>query len=119
MKCKIRKLDKRFTYHEYFDYIIEFTNDMSRFRGPENYILLTESLRDSFEPSVELKVWSVIKDWNTQKELIGLETEDKSTKFCNKNWAYTTLDHDNSLKIYVKDHVLSWILLKYDLENTK
>ncbi len=118
MKCNIKKLDKRFNYHHYFNYVIEFDNDMSKYRGPENYIILTEALREAFDPSTHITVWSVINEWNNHKLAVGLEVEEQHMKFVNLNWCYTTTDHDQTLKIYVKDNVLSWLMVRFDLEKT-
>lgn len=117
IKCNIKKLDKRFSYHEHFDWVIEFGCDMAKFRGPENYIVLTEALREAYDPSTNITIWKTIYDWNYHKQMVGLENNEDSLRFCNRNWAFTALEHDNRLKIYLKEHVLSWLLVKFDLEN--
>lgn len=111
MKYQILKLDGRYTYRDWFEYCIKFSNRMAIDQGPLNF---NNALRWFFEIygwSAEVRQYDNITKWVSSATMIGRTVNlNKMThlassiltdvpEICNTHWSWTNGYDD--LRIYV------------------
>lgn len=103
-------IDKRFSWHQFFDYVVQYPTDMSQKQGPLEFARTCAWLTETYGPSVEITIWDTLKGWEEMHRSFNLPSE--TTEFTNDTWSWS-LQNPKSLRIYLKDkETLSWFLLK-------
>jgi len=115
MKYKIRKLDGRYSYREYFKYCIVFHPRMS----PEHKgILWFNDVKQWFERtyghSAEIRDWDSMRNYHFR---FGVHLESDLPNHVNFNWSWTNGYDD--LRIYIKgDKELGFFKLANPVDST-
>ena len=99
MKYKIRKLDGRYSYREYFKYCIVFQPGMLYDRGVEHFNNTIQWFTQTYGPSTEIRMWKDILDHRNRFGSVLLD-EEPLPEYVNFNWSWTNGYED--LRIYVK-----------------
>lgn len=99
MNYKIRKLDGRYSYREYFKYCIVFQPGMLYTRGVEHFNNTIQWFTQTYGPSTEIRMWKEILDHRNRFGAILLDDE-PLPEYVNFNWSWTNGYDD--LRIYIK-----------------
>ena len=85
MKYKIRKLDGRYSYREFFKYTIVFNRGMNHHnRGVEWFNTTKLWFERSYGTSAEIRDWKTVRDWY------------------HRNYAWSWTNGYDDLRIYVR-----------------
>ena len=106
MNYTIQRLDKRFTYHDKFQYYIGFSNKMSIWNGPLNFTNVQEWFFKTYGWSAEVRNYTEIFDWayktapmmRASGGVIRQQPKDLPHA-CNPHWSWT--NGYEELRIYV------------------
>lgn len=105
MNYKVIKLDNRYTYHEYFSHVIEFTRN-SRSRSYNSAgIIDFDQARRWFSKKFELSF--AVETWRELYDLWAVHTP--GAEMPNHNWTYSLTY--NSYRIYTNPAALDWFIL--------
>ena len=115
MKYEIQKLDKRFSYHNLFKYVIKFSNTMARDNGPLHFNTTLEWFYRTYGWSAEIRQLANMRTWvlgwntvNRFKAPTGAELP----AACNPHWSWTNGYED--LRIYIaSDKELAYFKLAH------
>lgn len=99
MKYKIRKLDGRYSYREYFKYCIVFPNVQLSYRYVEHFNNALQWFAQTYGPSTEIRMWKDILDHRNRFGAVLLN-EEPLPEYVNFNWSWTNGYDD--LRIYIK-----------------
>jgi hypothetical protein len=100
MQYKIRKLDGRYSYREFFKYCIVFKNTMvSANKDVEAFNDCVQWFTKTYGPSAEIRQWSDIHRYYYTVGVSFLD-DTKMPDYVNRNWSWTNGYDD--LRIYVK-----------------
>lgn len=61
MHYKIRKLDPRYNYYEWFEHVISFSDKIAVHQGPLHFIEAQKWMIDAYGFSAEIRIWQEIK----------------------------------------------------------
>ena len=123
MKYKVHRLDKRFSFHDHFEFYIGFTNRMSNQQGPLYFNRAQRWFTETYGWSAEIRQWADMLAWSDTNRLIakqgfGTKLSNPSVnkcQDCNEYWSWTNGYDD--LRIYVKsDKELNFFLLRWPCE---
>lgn len=107
MKYTIQRLDKRFSYHNWFEYYIGFGAKMSYNRGPEQFTQAQEWFFRTYGWSAEIRNYAEMYNWAV-KTVPTIRSANKGHIIpvpkerpvaCNPSWSWTNGYDD--LRIYV------------------
>jgi len=108
MNYKIVKLDGRWSYRNYFEYAIIFSNSMIRDQGPVHFATAQKYFFDAYGWSAEIRQWAEIKKYADNRSMLGVVMPD----CVNPNWSWTNGYDD--LRIYVQNETgLTLFTLKF------
>ena len=99
MKYKIRKLDGRYSYREYFKYCLVFPNIQLSYRYVEHFNNALQWFAQTYGPSTEIRMWKDILDHRNRFGAVLLN-EEPLPKYVNFNWSWSNGYDD--LRIYIK-----------------
>ena len=104
MKYKIRKLDGRYSYREFFKYTIVFNRGMNHHnRGVEWFNTTKLWFEQSYGTSAEIRDWKTVRDWYHRMAPVNALFQDQQytvPEFVNYAWSWTNGYDD--LRIYVR-----------------
>ena len=107
---KIKKLDGRYSYTEYFKYYIAFANIQLSFRHVEYFNDTMQWFNKTYGPSTEIRMWKEILDHRKRFGASLLLEEEPLPEYVNFNWSWSNGYDD--LRIYVKNEkILSFFKL--------
>ena len=116
MKYKIRKLDGRYSYKEFFKYCIVFNNTMID-KQVESFNDCVQWFTKTYGPSTEIRQW---KDIHRYYYTMGISFLDDTNipDYVNRNWSWTNGYDD--LRIYIKgDKELSFFKLAIPVDSKR
>lgn len=101
---KITKLDKRFNYFEYFDYMVSFSDRITISQGPLHFIKAQKWFTDTYGFTAEIRIWMEIKQHYNMRNQFNLGTgpgilTNSLPDSVNKHWSYS--NYARELRIYV------------------
>ena len=129
MKYTIQRLDGRFTYRDWFQYYIGFSQNMSNNQGPLNFDHCLQWFIQTYGWSAEIRQYADMHRWvgmnqsMTQQMIrkfgnnhpLSISAAPDLPTSCNPYWSWT--NGYNDLRIYVKsDQELSFFQLANFLE---
>lgn len=117
MKYKIRKLDGRYSYREYFKYCIVFPNVQLSYRYVEHFNNALQWFVQTYGPSTEIRMWKDILDHRNRFGAVLLD-EEPLPEYVNFNWSWSNGYDD--LRIYIKsEKELSFFKLANPVDSTR
>lgn len=105
MKYTVQKLDRRFTYCDWFKYYIGFSSAMSNYQGPLEFTRAQLWCFQTFGWSAEIRQYDKILKWVDQRNyaprgITSLAPEKiERPEECNVHWSWTNGYDD--LRIYL------------------
>jgi len=123
MKYQIVKLDGRFTYRDWFEYCIKFSNRMAVDQGPLQFNDALRWFFDTYGWSAEIRDYAKMQKWTFQATAwLGNRQIQKASGIleetpghCNPYWSWTNGYDD--LRIYVaSDKELNFFQLRWPNE---
>ena len=110
MNYKIRKLDGRYSYREYFKYCIVFQNSMLYNKHVEHFNDTIQWFTQTYGASTEIRMWKDILDHH--KRFGSIFDQSPLPGYINFNWSWTNGYDD--LRIYVKsEKELNFFKIKF------
>jgi len=100
LNYKIKRLDGRYRYTEYFKYYIAFANIQLSFRHVEYFNDTIQWFTSTYGPSTEIRMWKDILAHRKRFATV-LADEDPLPEYVNFNWSWSNGYDD--LRIYVKN----------------
>lgn len=124
MKYDIHRLDKRFTYKKWFEYLIAFPERMTNSQGPLNFTRTQKWFTETYGWSAEVRQYADIYNYhNTALKYSGIKTgafAGQSLEIppeCNPHWSWTNGFNTQDLRIYVGSSAeLAFFQLKFPLD---
>ena len=128
MKYTVQKLDGRFTYRDWFEYLIAFPGRMANKQGPLNFTRTQKWFTETYGWSAEIRQYADIYNFHiTTSKLNNYRTGPLAPKLsgqllelppeCNPYWSWTNGHQYPDLRIYVKgDAELAFFRLKFPVD---
>ena len=102
MKYRIRRLDGRYSYKEFFQYCIIFNNVMApKYKDIESFNNCLQWFTKTYGPSTEIRQWRNIHRYYYTMGISFLD-DTIIPAYVNRNWSWTNGYED--LRIYVKSN---------------
>ena len=119
MRYVIQRLDGRYSYRDWFEYYLGFSNHMSNRQGPEHYNNALKWFMETYGWSAEIRQYHKIMQWNGSMVINQLINRPGATmtrsQHCNPNWSWTNSFGD--LRIYVAtDQELAFFQLAHPVD---
>jgi hypothetical protein len=124
MKYEIAKLDGRYTYRDWFEYAIKFSNRMAVDHGPLQFNDALQWFFETYGWSAEIRDYAKMQKWTRQAtQWLGNRQIQKASGIleetpahCNPHWSWTNGYDD--LRIYVaSDRELAFFQLKHSTKD--
>lgn len=121
MKYKIRKLDGRYSYREFFKYTIVFDRKMQHNNRSVEWFNSTKLwFERTYGASAEIRDWKTVRDWYHRMAPINAlfpEKDETVPEFVNYAWSWTNGYDD--LRIYVRgEKELSFFKLAHSVDKS-
>jgi hypothetical protein len=125
MKYNIHRLDKRFTYKTWFEYLIAFPERMTNSQGPLNFTRTQKWFTETYGWSAEIRQYADIYNYHTTAlKYSGIKAGGIFTgqsleipPECNPHWSWTNGFNTRDLRIYVGSSAeLAFFQLKFPLD---
>ena len=108
MKFKIKKLDGRYAYNNYFEYCVEFPRKTF---GPVEFHTVMAWMIETYGYSAEVRDFMYIRDMLLRRQQFNVPESD-TPDFVNQQWSWT--NGSNNLRLYfATDKELSFFKLKW------
>ena len=125
MKYDIHRLDKRFTYKTWFEYLIAYPERMTNSQGPLNFTRTQKWFTETYGWSAEVRQYADIYNYHTTAlKYSGIKAGGIFTgqsleipPECNPHWSWTNGFNTRDLRIYVGSSAeLAFFQLKFPLD---
>lgn len=122
MTYKIQKLDGRYSYRRWFEYLIAFRYSMNYDEGPLKFAKAQRWFTETYGWSAEIRQWADIHRWTAmglQTSVKPYTTEAEIMKHlpdvCNPAWSWT--NGSDELRIYIaSDRELAFFQLAHPVD---
>lgn len=119
MKYSVHRLDRRFSYHNWFEYYLGFPSSMTQSSGPMHFNHALQWFVETYGWSAEIRQYADIHRWanvpvafSTKFSMPRRELPD----VCNPHWSWTN-GVGEDLRIYVKsDRELAFFQLAHKVD---
>ena len=120
MKYNIQKLDRRHSYHDWFQYYLGFPQTMHLNQGPLNFTRVQKWCFQTWGWSAEIRLWSdIYRHYTNRAPMMRVpggfvrQLHTDLPEECNSNWSWTN-GVNGDLRIYLRsDTELSFLLLAH------
>lgn len=116
MRYTVAKLDRRWSYRQYFEHAVIFSNRMTNWRGPLHFDIVQQYFVGTYGWSAEIRQWVDIRRYIANPYMYtGPGAPPKMPACVNPYWSWTNGHED--LRIYVKSsQELTLFTLKYPVD---